>query len=99
MSLWLIEPAAAEDDPAWQGRAQFDRVVVRAANPAFARLAARTLDTPEHALESGDEHPRLGSGFASEKLYRVVPFRSDAHSEDGPDEILSQKRRGAPPPP
>lgn len=96
MALWLIEPIAASDDPAWQGRAQWQSVVVRASTPAFARTLARPLDTPDTAPEYGDEHPRLGSGFASEKLYRVVPFASDAYAQTGPDEILSERRRCGP---
>lgn len=99
MALWKIEPVAASDDPAWQGRAQWASVVVRAANPAFARALARALDTPDTAPEYGDEHPRLGSGFSSEKLYRVVPLESPAYADEGPDAILEQQRRMASPPP
>ncbi len=98
MPLWEIEPVADWDDPNWQSRPQWERVVVRAETPAFARAVARVLDTPKDSPEYGDEHPRLGSGFVSEKLYRVKPLADGgAFAEAGPDEILSRTRRLAPP--
>jgi hypothetical protein len=94
MSLWLIQPTADPDDPAWQGRPQWERVIVRAASPAFARVVARTLDTTKVAPEYGDEHPHLGSGFADEKLYAVTPLTSPGgYKGDGLDEILFEARR------
>ncbi len=98
MPLWEIEPVADWDDPTWQSRPQWQRVIVRADTPAFARAVARILDTPQFSPEHGDEHPQLGSGFANEKLYRVKPLAdAGASAEAGPDEILSQTRRLAPP--
>lgn len=88
MALWVLEPVADVDDPGWQGRTQFARVVVRAETPAFARVAAEALDTPDRAVEAGQEHAHLGSGFKDEKLYRVVPFAGEGHGSDGPDEIV-----------
>ncbi|HWA46683.1 MAG TPA: hypothetical protein VG742_00345 [Dongiaceae bacterium] len=38
--LWLIEPAIGPDDEYWQDRAVWVEIVVAAASPAFARLAA-----------------------------------------------------------
>lgn len=97
MALWEIEPVADWDDPNWQSRPQWERVVVRADTPAFARAVARVLDTTAGSREFGDEHPRLGSGFANEKLYRVKPLADPGgFAEAGPDEILSQTRRLVP---
>lgn len=96
MALWLLQPVADPDDPWWQGRLQFSRVVVRAATPAFARVLAETLDTPETARESGQENAHLGSGFKDEKLYRVVPFHGEGYGSEGPDEILDSTQRAAP---
>lgn len=88
MGLWLIEPVAESDDPRWQDRLQFRRVVVRAATPAFARFLAGPLDTPDRALQFGQQNAHLGSGFKDEKLYRVVPYRGDAYAVEGSDTVL-----------
>lgn len=88
MGLWMIEPVADSDDPRWQDRLQFRQVVVRAATPAFARLLAAPLDTPDRALQFGQQNAQLGSGFKDEKLYRVVPYRGDAYAVEGPDTVL-----------
>lgn len=94
MALWVIEPVADWDDQRWQSRPQWARVVVRAASPAMARVIAQTLDTPPDSPEYGDQHPRLGSGFASEKLYRVRPLPDrEGFEPSGPDAILSETRR------
>jgi hypothetical protein len=84
----MLEPVADSDDPRWQDRLQFRRVVVRAATPASARLLAAPLDTPDRALQFGQQNAQLGSGFKDEKLYRVVPYRGDAHAAEGPDAVL-----------
>jgi hypothetical protein len=88
MGLWVLEPVADSDDPRWQDRLQFRRVVVRAASPAFARFLAAPLDTPDRALQFGQQNAHLGSGFKDEKLYRVVPYRGDAYATEGPDTVL-----------
>lgn len=88
MGLWVLEPVANSDDPRWQDRLQFRRVVVRAATPAFARLLAAPLDTPERPLQFGQQNAQLGSGFKDEKLYRVVPYRGDAYPVEGPNAVL-----------
>ena len=88
MGLWVLEPVADPDDTRWQDRLQFQRVIVRATTPAFARFLARTLDTPEQALQFGQQNAHLGSGFKDEKLYRVVSYHGDAYAADGPDAVL-----------
>lgn len=97
MALWLLEPVADPDDSWWQGRPQFARVVVRAESPAFARVVAEPLDTPDKPLEAGQESAHLGSGFKDEKLYQVVPYHTpehgDAYPEDGSPEVLDSRRR------
>ncbi len=95
MGLWVFTPAAAANDPRWQGRKQFDRVVVRAPSPAFARLVARTLDTPDKALEYGQQDPHLGSGFKDELLYHVAPYPGSEDSGAGPDAVLDAVERPA----
>jgi hypothetical protein len=99
MGLWVIEPMARSDDPRWQDRRQFRRVVVRAATPAFARILAGPLDTPDRALQFGQQDPHLGSGFKDEKLYRVVPYHGDAYAVEGPDTVLEAVPAALPEPP
>lgn len=96
MPLWRIEADADMDDPTWQDRAQWEWVVVRAAWPAFARTLAATLDTPSETNRYGVENANLGSGFTSEKLYRVLPETSARYEETGPDGIVAQSRRCGP---
>lgn len=93
MALWLLEPVADTDDPRWQTRQQWARVIVRAASPAFARIAAESLDTNDRALQQGQEDPHLGSGFKDEKLYRVTPFAGADDGADGPDQIIEAIKR------
>ena len=88
MGIWMLEPVADPDDPRWQDRLQFQRVIVRAQSPAFARFVARTLDTPERPLQYGQQNAHLGSGFRDEKLYRVTPYHGDTYPEEGPDTVL-----------
>lgn len=96
MPLWRIEAVADMDDPAWQDRAQWDWIVVRAASPAFARTIASTLDTPSETYGYGIENPNLGSGFFSEKLYRVVPEPPGRYEEAGLDGVVAESRRLGP---
>lgn len=93
MALWILRPAAAPDATWWQGRKQYDRVVVRARSPAFARIVAQTLDTPGKALEHGQQDPHLGSGFRDEKLYHVASYSGTDWAGAGPDEILEAVER------
>lgn len=93
MALWVLEPVADPDDPRWQTRKQWQRVVVRAPSPAFARVVAETLDTSDVALEQGQEDPHLGSGFKDEKLYRATPDQAASHPLEGPDEVLEAIER------
>jgi hypothetical protein len=39
------------------------------------------------------ENPNFGSGFSSEKLYRVVPETSGRYEEAGPEGIVAESRR------
>jgi hypothetical protein len=64
--------------------------------PAFARTLAAALDTPGDANRYGVENPNLGSGFSSEKLYRVVRDTSGRYEDTGPDGIVAQNRRRGP---
>lgn len=88
MGIWMLEPVADPDDPRWQDRLQFQRVIVRAQSPAFARFVATNLDTPKRPLQYGQQNAHLGSGFRDEKLYRVAPYHGDAYPEEGPDTVL-----------
>lgn len=71
MGLWMIEPTAAADDPAWQGRRQWQRVLVRARSPAEARLAAEKLEQGGSDRPPAEQRGGRASGFANEKLYHV----------------------------
>jgi hypothetical protein len=96
MPLWRIEAVADVDDPVWQDRAQWEWVVVRAASPAFARTLAAALDKPSEPNRYGVENPELGSGFSSEKLYRVVRDTSGRYEAEGPEGIVAESRRRGP---
>lgn len=93
MALWIFGPAAAPDDPRWQGRKQYDRVVVRAGTAGLACVVAETLDTPDKALEFGQQDPHLGSGFRDEKLYHVARYRGEEYAAEGSNEILEAVER------
>ncbi len=94
MALWVLEPVADGDDPMWQGRKQYARVVVRAANPTWARLVARRLDSADLPAGHGQGDPQDESGFENEKLYRVSPYAEEGrYASDGPDEILEKVPR------
>lgn len=97
MALWRIEAVADVDDPVWQDRAQWQWVIVRAASPAFARTLATGLDTPSDTNRYGVENPNLGSGFSSEKLYRVVRDTSGQYEDAGPDGVVAESQRRGPP--
>ncbi|TVS00185.1 MAG: hypothetical protein EA406_01355 [Rhodospirillales bacterium] len=88
MPIWILEPVADPQDPRWQGRRRFDRVVVRAPSAAFARVLAEPLDTPERVLEFGEEDPRTGSGFKDEKLYRAIADADGDYPPEGPPGVL-----------
>ena len=93
MAVWEMTPVARPDDPSWQGRRQFARVLVRAGSPAEARVVASHLDTPDEAHEFGDQHPRYRSGLMDPALY-VAHAATDAGFEaDGPAEVLEAEPR------
>lgn len=71
MNLWRIYPVAAPGDPRWQGRQRWHEVIVRAANPAFARIIASRLESRAPRFSQGNESRALRSGFLDEKLYWV----------------------------
>lgn len=95
MALWELTPVARSDDPNWQGRRQYARVLVRAATAAEARVVASSLDTPDTSPEAGDQHPRLKSGLSDEKLYAATPVDADATDADadGADAVISAEPR------
>lgn len=94
MAVWEMTPVARPDDPSWQGRRQFARVLVRAASPAEARVVASRLDTPDEAHEFGDQHPRYRSGLMDAALYVAHAAPGDAGFEaDGPAEVLEAEPR------
>lgn len=67
--LWLIEPNAAADDPAWQGRSIW-QLVVAAPSAAFARLEAeRWAERQREAVHVGNESLSMNAGFIDAKLY------------------------------
>jgi uncharacterized membrane-anchored protein len=67
---WLIEPAAAPEDPAWQGR-DIWQLLVKAPNAAFARVAAENWAQPENPVPAGNMSALNNAGFTDQKLYRV----------------------------
>jgi hypothetical protein len=69
--LWLIEPAIGPDDEYWQDRAVWAEIVVAAASPAFARLAAdKALIDPDWT-HVGNESESRRSGLNDPHLYHV----------------------------
>lgn len=93
LSLWVIEPAAAYDDPAWMDRQQFEHVIVRAESPAFARQLAVTLDTPAEAHEYGQQDPALGSAFLNPRMYHVLPVHYVKSQLEGEPAVIDSKKR------
>jgi len=82
--LYIFEPDAAIEDPRWQGRLIWQRIVVRESNPAFARLAAEkhALAAIEPTHGPGNESPSPVAGPSDVKLYKV---------RESPDDNSSQK--------
>src|SRR3954451_7342227 len=75
--LWLIEPNAAPDDPAWQGR-EIWQLVVAAPTAAFARLEAeRWAQRQNQVMHAGNESSSMRAGFLDEKLYFARPLSDD----------------------
>ena len=93
MPLWLIEPVARPEDPIWQDREQYARVVARASTPALARIMAERLDRPGSDARTGFQYPGRASGFTNEKLYRVRSYDDGAMVSDGPAGVLEEVRR------
>jgi hypothetical protein len=90
--LWLIEPAAPSDDECWQDRAIWAEIVVAAASPAFARLAAdKALIDPDWT-HVGNESESRRSGLNDPHLYHVRTLpperRADFPDAIAPGEIL-----------
>lgn len=71
MSLWTIEPAAAEDDPRWLDHAVWRRVVVRAPTAARARQVAARLEREPLDNPDANQRQAFRSAFEDEKLYWV----------------------------
>jgi uncharacterized membrane-anchored protein len=72
--LWLIEPNAAADDPAWQGR-EIWQLVVSAPSAAFARLEAERWALQQtEKVPVGNESASKRTGFTDEKLYFARPL-------------------------
>ena len=73
MRLWTIEPVASAEDPRWQERTIWRRVVVRAESAAAARVMAAELERSEGEPSDGNGSASFRSGFEDEKLYWVKP--------------------------
>jgi len=81
--LWLIEPNAAPDDPAWQGR-EIWQLVVAAPSAAFARLEAeRWAQRQSRVVHAGNESSSMRAGFLDEKLYFARPLPDDVGPKIG----------------
>ena len=76
-ALWLIEPVADPADSCWQDRKIWKTVIVRAASPAFARLAAEDWALAGKQPHIGNESPSPVAGFSDVKLYAVRPLPSE----------------------
>jgi len=83
MPSYLIEPAAPPNDSVWQGRKIWKHVVVRAENPAQARILAQTLDRQDDEPPVGNESLSFGSGYEDEKLYWVRRIEERQEDESG----------------
>lgn len=93
MALWVIEPVARPEDPIWQDRQQWSRVVVRAPTAALARVVAEPLDRPNYEARPGFQYPGRASGFLNEKIYRVRPCNDNTLEPDGPPAVLLEVKR------
>jgi hypothetical protein len=82
--LYTYEPDAGLEDPRWQGRLIWRRIVVRESNEAFARLAAEryALGAIEHASGPGNESPSPVAGPSDVKLYRVRESQDDSGDQE-----------------
>lgn len=94
MRLWTIEPAASVDDPRWQERPIWRRVVVRADSAATARVVAAELERREGMPSDGNGSASFRSGFEDEKLYWVKPAaagpETDANDGEGPGIVAAE---------
>lgn len=92
VDLWLIEPAVASDDQAWQDRPVWAEVVVAADSPAFARLAAERKALSPDWIHIGNESESRRSGLNDEQLYHVRPLpagrRSSFPIDPRPGQVL-----------
>lgn len=76
LPIWVIEPVAVADDPAWQGRHIWKKILVREESEPFARLAAEKW-VIEHASGLLSEDAR--TGLTDVKLYKTehLPVKAD----------------------
>src|SRR5690606_28972698 len=98
MALWRIFPVAAPSDSRWQGREIWEEVIVRASNPAFARIVASRLEAqrPRHSL--GNESPAFRTAFMDDKLYwvrRLSSAEAARYDASGPPYILAARKMQA----
>lgn len=84
LALWVLEPIAHADDPTWQGRRIWARVIVAAESPAFARLAAEDWALDDGVKQPGNESPSRIAGFRDEKLYSVAAVPRNEWTEEVP---------------
>jgi hypothetical protein len=75
--MWVLEPRTHPDDPGWQDRRIWSRVLVAARSPAFARLVAEEWALDDDVRTPGNESPSRIAGFRDEKLYSIRPARMD----------------------
>lgn len=85
LTLWRLIPAAAPEDPHWQGRRAWREVIVRAESAAQARLIAAGLERQPGRPPVGNESLDERSGFLDEKLYWAVPLEADEAAAEGAD--------------
>jgi hypothetical protein len=73
LRLYTFEPDAGLNDPRWQGRLIWQRIVVRERSEAFARLAAEryALTATGKSHGPGNESPSPIAGPSDVKLYKV----------------------------
>jgi hypothetical protein len=76
-ALWVLEPRTGDDDPRWQDRKIWRKVIVNAHSPAAARLAAEHWALPGHLPGPGNESSAAIAGFRDELLYTVRPAEAD----------------------
>ena len=69
LPIWVIEPTAPAEDPAWQGRYIWKKIMVREESEPFARLAAEKW-VIEHASGKLPEDSR--TGLTDVKLYKTT---------------------------